>query len=85
MRDHCPSTLLHMEASMTLIMIPYVDDVLIIVGDMTGGMTHWLDVSVGNETSHISSCFRRSMGHYIATKLYHLFPYQMSHMIDLCL
>ena len=25
------------------------------------------------------------MGHYMSTTLYHLFPYEISHMIDLCL
>ena len=74
-----------MAASMTLIVIPYVDDVLIIVGDMIGGMTHWLDVSIGNETSHTYSCFRRIMGHYMAATIYHLFPYEVSHKIDLSL
>ena len=85
MRNHCPSPVLHMVASMTLIVIPYVDDVLIIVGDMIGGMTHWLDVSIGNETSHTSSCFKGSMGHYMAAIVYHLFPYGVSHTIDLSL
>ena len=86
LRDHFPSPLLlHMAASMTFIMIPYVDDVLIIFGDMIGGMTHRLDVSIGNETSNIYSCFKGSMGHYMAATLHHLFPYEGSHMIDLCL
>ena len=85
LRDHFPSPLLHMAVSTTLIVIPYVDDVLIIVGDMIRGMTHWLDVSIGNETSHTSSCFNESMGHYMAATLYHLFLYEGSNMIDLCL
>jgi len=74
-----------MVASMTLIVIPYVDDVLIIVGNLIGGLTHWLYVSIGNETSHTSSCFKGSIGNYMAATLYHLFPYEGSHMIDLCL
>ena len=85
MWDYDPPTVFHMEASMTLIMIPYVDDVLIIAGNMIGGMTYWLDVSIGNETSHNSSCFRSSMGHCMAATIYHLFPYELSHMIDLSL
>ena len=40
MRDHYPSPLLHMEASMISIMIPYAEDVLIFVGNMIGGETH---------------------------------------------
>ena len=74
-----------MAASMILIMVPYVDDVLIIVGHMIGGKTHGLDVSIGNETSHTSSCFRKSMGHYMAATLSHLFPYEVIHMVDLSL
>ena len=85
MRDHCPSPLLHMAAIMTLIVIPYVDDVLIVVGDMIGGMTHWLDVCIGNETFHTSSCFKGSMVHYMTATLHHLFLHGEIHMIDLCL
>ena len=72
-----------MAASMTFIVIPYVDYVIIILGDMIGGMTHWLDVSIGNETSHTSSCFRRIMGHHMDATLYYFLPYEGSHMIDL--
>ena len=79
-----PSMVLHMATSMTLIVVPYIDDV-IIAGDMIGGKTHRLDVSIGNETSHISSCFRRSMGNYMDATLYHLFPYEVSHMVELSL
>ena len=69
MRDHCPSPLLHMAASMTLIMIPYAEDVLIVVGNMIGGETHWLDVSLGEEISHTfcTTCFKGSMGDDMAT------------------
>ena len=83
MRDHCPSPLLHMAASMTLIVIPYVDDVLIFVGNMIGGKAHWLDVSMGEEISHTfyASCFKGSMGDGIVTTIYHLFLYEVGHMI----
>ena len=47
MWDHFISPLLHMVASMTLIMIPYAEDVITFVGDMVGGETHMLDVSLG--------------------------------------
>ena len=64
LRDHFPSPLLHMAASMILNMVPYVDVVLIFVGRMLGGETHWLDVSLGNENSHTfyAPHFNRSMG-----------------------
>ena len=69
-----------MAASMTLILIPYVDDVLIFVGNMIGGKAHWLDVSMGNEVSHTfyASCFKGSMGDYIAATVDHLFLYEVS-------
>ena len=54
MWDYDPPPVLHMEASMTLIMIFYVDDVLIIDVGMIGGMTHGLDMPIGNEILHIS-------------------------------
>ena len=64
LRDHCPSPLLHMVASMILIMIPYVSIVLIFIGIMIRGETHWLDVSFGEEDSHTfcSTCSKGSMG-----------------------
>ena len=48
MWDYDPPPLLHLIVYVSLVLIPYVDDVLISVGDMIGGMTHWLDVSIGN-------------------------------------
>ena len=85
MWDYDPPPLLHLIVCVSLVLIPYVDDVIIIVGDMIGGMTHWLDVSIGNEISHTSSCFKKRMGHYMDVALYHLFPYEVSHMVDLSL
>ena len=70
---------------MSLILIPYVDDVLIIVVGMIGGMTHGLDVPIGNEILHISysSCFRENIGKYVIATLYLLFHYGMSHLRNL--
>ena len=63
MRDHYPSPLFYMAASMISIMIPYVEDVLIFVGSMVGGEIHWLDVSFGEVISHTfcTTCFKGSM------------------------
>ena len=63
LRDHCPSPLFHIAASMTLIMIPYAKGVLIFVGNMIGRKTNWLDVSLGEEISHAfcTTCFKGSM------------------------
>ena len=72
-----------MAASMTLIMIPYVDDVPIFFGNMIGERAHWLDVSIGNEISHTfyASCFKGSMGDDMATTVDHLFLCEVGHMI----
>ena len=80
MWDYDPPPLLHLMFYVSLVLILYVYD-LIIVGDMIGGMTHWLDVAIGNGTSHTSSCLKGIMGHYVANILYHLFPYEVRHMI----
>ena len=82
MRGHCTSPLIHMEASMTLIMIPYAED-QIFVGNMIGGETHWLDVSLGEEISHTfcTTCFKGSMEDDMATIGDHLFLYEVEHMI----
>ena len=61
------------------------NDALIFVGNMMGGMTHGLDVSIGNETSHTYAYFKKRMEHCMAATLCLLFPYVRSHMIDLCL
>ena len=76
MWDYDPPPSFHLIIYVSLVFIPHDDDVLIFVGNMMGGMTHWLDVSIGNENSHISSCFKGSMGHYMVAELYHLFTYE---------
>ena len=83
MRDHCPSPLLYMAASMTLIMIPYAENVLIFVEDMVGEKKHWFDISLGNEISHtfFTTCFKGSMGDDMATIVDHLSLYEVGHMI----
>ena len=83
LRDHCPSPLLHMAASMTLIMIPYAEIFLIFVWNMDGGKTHWLDVSLGKGISQTfcTTCFKGGMGCYMATMVDHLFLCEVSHMI----
>ena len=73
-----------MVASMVLIMVPYVAVVLVFIGSMIGGMTHWLDVSLGGEISHIVciACSNGSMRGSMATIAKHFFFYEVSHRID---
>ena len=58
MWDYDPPPVLHMVAYVSLIMIPYIDDVLIIIVGMIGGMMHGLNVPIGSEILHIyyASC-----------------------------
>ena len=46
--DYDSPPVFHMAASVSLILIPYVDNVLIIVVGMIGGMTHGLDGPIGS-------------------------------------
>ena len=69
---------------MILIMVPYVAIVLIFIGSMIGGETHWLDVSFGEEDSHTFciTCSNGSMGGDMPTTAKHLFLYEVVHEID---
>ena len=83
-RDHFPYPLPHMTASMVLIMVHYVVVVFLFVERMIGGMAHFMDVSLGGEISHIIciACSNGSMREHMATTTKHLFPFEVSHMID---
>ena len=85
LRYHYPPPVLHMTASVSFILIPYIDDVLIIVVGMIGGMTYGLYVPIGSEILHISyaSCFREKIGQHMIATLGLLFPYGMSHLVNL--
>ena len=60
MREHLSSHLSYMAASMILIMIPYVENVLTL-GNMVGKEVLWLGVSLGKEPS-ILFALHASMG-----------------------
>ena len=81
MRKHLPSPLSYMAASMILIMIPYVENVLTL-GNMVGGEAHWWDVSLveGVPHSFFTACFNGRMRYYMATMVYHLSPCEVGHM-----
>ena len=70
---------------MTLIMIPYVDDVFIIVVGVIGEMTHGLDVPIRDEILHIYyvSYFKENIAQSMISTLDLLFPYGMSHLGNL--
>ena len=71
-----------MADSMTLILIPLVEDVLIFVENMVGGEINFLGVSLGEDIPYIfcTTCSKGSMGNYMATIVDHLFLYDVDHM-----
>ena len=71
---------------MILIVVPYVFVVLIFIGSMIGGVTHWCDFSFGEDDSHTIciTCSNGSMGGDMDTTTKHLFLYEVGHGIDWC-
>ena len=51
--------------------------------NMKGGMTHWVNVLMGNGISHICSYFKKRIKHYMATTLYILFLFTKGHVLNL--
>ena len=74
-----------MAVNITLTMIPYVDDVLIIVVGMVGDTTHGVDFLIRDDILHISYAlyFRDNIGPSMIATLDLLFPYAMSHLGNL--
>ena len=67
---------------MYLVLIPYIDDVLIIFMGMIGGRMEGLDVTFGRDILHVSyvSCFRENIGQTIIASLVIFLPCEMSHL-----
>ena len=84
LRDHYPSPLLHMAASMVLLMVPYVSIVPAFMRSMLGRETHWMDVSFGRKYLHIicSTCYKGSMGDNMATTATNVSIYEGGHRIE---
>ena len=69
---------------MILLMVPLVDIAKAFPRSMIGGETHWVNVSSEGENSHTlcTTCSKGSMGDGMATTTAPLFPYEVSHMMD---
>ena len=82
MRNHSPTHLLHMAASMMLILAPYAT-IPILMRSMVGRETHWLGVSLGGDESlsFCSECSKGSMIDVMATIPGQLLFYEVSHVI----
>ena len=81
MWDYDPPPKFHMVAYVSLVMIPYIDDVLILIVGMIGGRIQGLNVPIGSEIFHVSyaSCFMENIGKTMIYTLDLLFPYEVSH------
>ena len=82
MWDYDPPPFFHMAVYVSLVLIPYIDDVLILIMGMNGGRMHGLNMPIGREILHVSyaSCFRHNIGRTMIATLYLLLPYEMSHL-----
>ena len=82
MWDYDPHPLLHKVVYVHLVLIPYIDDVLIIFMGMIGGRMEGLDVPFGKDILHVSyaTCFREKIGQTMIATLDILLPCGMSHL-----
>ena len=64
MWDYDPPPFLHIFVYMYLVLIPYIDDVLIIFMGMIGGRMGGLNVPFGRDICHLhyGTCFRENLG-----------------------
>ena len=82
MWDYDPPPFLHIIVYMYLVLIPYIDDVLILIMGMNGGRMEGLDVPFGREILHVSyaTCFRENIGQTMIASLGLFLPCGMSHL-----
>ena len=64
MWDYDPPPFLHSSVYMYLVLIPYIDDVLILIMGMNGGRMGGFIMPFGRETLHVSyaTCLRENLG-----------------------
>ena len=64
MWDYDPPPFLHISVCMYLVLIPYIDDVIILIMGMFGGRMEGLEVPFGREIIHVhyATCFRENIG-----------------------
>ena len=82
MRDYDPPPLLHMEAYVSLVLIPYINDFHILIMGMNGGRMGGLSMTFGGDILHVSyaSCLRENIGKTMIATVDLLLPYEMSHL-----
>ena len=74
-----------METCFYLLSLPYIDDVLVLMGSFVGRVAQELEVPIGSMILPISyvSCFRRSNGQTMIATLHLLSSCGMSHLENL--
>ena len=80
--DYDPPPLLHMAAYVSLVLIPYIDDVFILIIGMNEGRMQGLNMPFGRDILHVSysSCFMEKIGQTMIATLDLFLPYEMSHL-----
>ena len=82
MWDYDPPPFLHIVVCMYLVLIPYIDDVLIIFMGMIGGNMGGLYVPYGRDIIHVhyATCFKEDLGQTMIFSLDLLLPCGMNHL-----
>ena len=80
--DYDPHPFLHIFVYMYLVLIPYIDDVLILFMGMIGGRMGGLEVPYGREIIHVhyATCFRNNIGKTMFVSLELLSPCGMNYL-----
>ena len=75
----------HMATCFYLFLLPYIDDVLVLMGSFVGRMAQELEVPIGSMILHTSyvACFRRNNGKTIIATLHLLSSCGRSHLENL--
>ena len=82
MWDYDPPPFLHISVCMYLVLIPYINDVLILFMGMIGGRMGGLYVPYGRDILHFhyAACFKEDLGQTMIFSLDLLLLYGMNHL-----
>ena len=82
MWDYDPPPFFHIVVYMYLVLIPYIDDVLILIMGMNGGRMGGLIMPFGRDTLHFyyATCFRENIGQTMFVSFELLSPYGMDYL-----
>ena len=82
MLEYDPPPLLHITTFVSLVLIPYIDDVLILIMGMNGGRMGGVNMPFGRDIIHVSyaTFFRENIGKTMIASLDVLLPCGMRHL-----